>query len=82
MEKTFKDMYIIIGKRNYPDLGTLSSFKKECIKSFLKGSSMTWKEARKYGWRCEKTDVTIQTHTNDWQESIRKDKIVNRKSKS
>ena len=61
-------MYVIVGKRNYPDYRTISSHRKDCIKYFLEGTTMTWKEAKKYGWKCVKVDVIIQSqHNNGWQ---------------
>ena len=67
METTLRNMYVIVGKRNYPDYRTISSFRRDCIRYFLEGTTMTWKEAKKHGFKCVKVDVIIQSqHNNGW----------------
>lgn len=55
--KTLKDMYVMVGRNDYPDYTSVRCQKKECIAAFLKDSTVTWAEARKRGWRCVKVDV-------------------------
>lgn len=40
--------------------------KQVCISVFLSDSNMTWKEVKKYGWRCEKVEVNIRSTKNEW----------------
>lgn len=60
-------LYAMVGKKQNVDYTTLSCQKKQCIKNFLEGTSMTWKEAKKYGWKCIKVDVQITNSSNTWE---------------
>lgn len=64
MKPLFKLMYIIVNSNSKGIPQTLSHYKKECISNFMEGSTMTWKECKKYGWKCEKVDVNIQSSSN------------------
>jgi len=59
---TLKDMWVctrkVYGEEVY-DHCTLRYFKKDSIEALLENGSMIWKEAKKYGWRCIKTDITF-----------------------
>lgn len=59
MKNTFKNMFVVVSKKGNLDTTTLSYMRKLSINSFLNDGNMTWKDARKYGWRCIKVDVTI-----------------------
>jgi len=63
--KEFKQtLYAIVDKKGNVYYHTLSNQKKDCIKYFLKDISFTWKEAKKYGWKCMKVDVHIMSASN------------------
>jgi len=56
--KPLRNYYVILHDRTKAtDYSTISSQKKSCIKNFLHGTKLTWKEYRKYGWRCVKVAV-------------------------
>lgn len=53
-------MYMIISPRDVALMDTLRNYKKVCIYDFISNSSMTWKEAKKYGWKCKKVITKIE----------------------
>lgn len=53
---SFKRMWVFYEK-NVPKLHTIAFTRKECIEKFIKGTSMTWNEVKKYGWRPIKTTI-------------------------
>lgn len=57
-------MYVIVNKKQKPELNTLAFGKSECIKTFMTNICGSWNGARKFGWKCIKVDVTIQTSEN------------------
>jgi len=57
MAHTYKDMFVVSGKNNQPDHSTISYQKKTSIEYFLKGTTITWKQAYQLGYRCRKYDV-------------------------
>jgi hypothetical protein len=59
MKKFNQTLFVMVGKKENVDYTTLSSQKKQCIKYFLENTFITWKEAKKYGWKCIKVDVQI-----------------------
>lgn len=58
-------MYVIIDKKKKPHLYSLRLGKKECISAFINGSSLSWDETKKFGWKCIKVDVFIQSISNE-----------------
>ncbi len=61
-------MYIIVDKRGTGDINSLRNTRRECILNFV--GSKTWKEVKKWGWKCIKVDVTIQS-SNFLQEELK-----------
>jgi len=61
-----KFMYAVVSKYGHIDTSTLQDKKQVCISVFLSDSNMTWKEVKKYGWRCEKVEVNIRSTKNEW----------------
>ena len=58
--KAFNEtLYVTVDKYGNPDYTSLSIQRKECVRNFLSGTSMDWKEAKKYGWSCVKVEVKI-----------------------
>ena len=55
--QTLKKQYVIVNKNGYPDLGTLSEFRSISIEYFLNGSTLTWKECLKLGYKCHKVNI-------------------------
>lgn len=64
MNDSFQIMYVIVDKRGFCDPKTLSYYRKDCIKNFLSGSSLSWDSAKKIGWTCKKVDVHITASSN------------------
>jgi len=60
-------MYIIVDKRGTGDISTLNYKKSDCISKFLSGSTISWNQAKKIGWKCEKVDATISPCANYWR---------------
>lgn len=59
-------MYVVVSCKRKPELYTLRQSKGECIFTFEANMETEWKEAKKYGWKCIKVDVTIQAMSNVW----------------
>ena len=57
---TLKGYYIIGNVNGGSQTETISYLRKDAIKRFLEGSTMTWKECEKVGWRCFKVDIVFQ----------------------
>jgi len=68
MKEFSKTMYVIVDKKGNALQNTLSYLRKDAISEFLDGSTMTWNECKKYGWKCLKVDVIITSASNfeDW----------------
>ena len=64
MKDLFRIMYIIVDEKGNGQTYSLSYQKKMCTDAFIKGSSMTWNEAKKHGWKCVKVDVNITPTSN------------------
>lgn len=64
MKDIFQIMYLIVDKKGIATISTLSYQRKDCIKKFLEGSKLTWKEVLKFGWKCIKVDVNITSSSN------------------
>jgi len=60
-------MYIIVDKLGTGDISTINYKKGNCISNFLIGSTISWIQAKKIGWKCEKVDVTISSCANYWR---------------
>jgi hypothetical protein len=58
MEK--KIMWAVFEPNGLTRFMSLRYTRKECIKDFLYGSSMSWKETKRYGWTVKKVEVTIK----------------------
>lgn len=57
-------MYIMVGRNGRGDISTLQHRRTDCISEFLKGSTLSWNEAKKYGWKCKAVDVQISPTSN------------------
>lgn len=57
MAHTFKSMFVVSDAACKPDYTTISYQKKTSIEYFLKGSTLTWKQAYRLGCRCRRYDV-------------------------
>lgn len=60
-------MYIVVrenGKK--PQFDTLRTTKSKCISTFLEGSELPWKVAKKNGWKCIKVQASLQPINNIW----------------
>lgn len=57
-------MFVVCGEDRTPIYTTISYQKKHSIEYFLKGSTMTWKQCYKLGYRCKKYDVQFISKTN------------------
>lgn len=51
------DCYAMINRDGIIQIGSLKFTKRDCIKKFLCGTALTWKELRKIGWRCIKVNI-------------------------
>ena len=59
-KSVYKNHYCIFNKYGEPMHATIRFRRKNCIKDFMAGASMTWKECNeKYGWTCHKVTVII-----------------------
>lgn len=54
-----KQMWVCIDKKNHPAFDSLSNYKEISINKLLTDSNMTWKEIKKYGWKCVKVNVSF-----------------------
>lgn len=52
--------WTIIDCKGYPTIHWMTYRKRDTIKSFREGDSMTWKELRKIGWDCKRIKITIE----------------------
>jgi len=59
MKQTFKGYYIIVNQQGKYLPHTIRVQKKSCIDNFIDGSSMTWPEIKKHGWKCVKVNIEI-----------------------
>ena len=59
MSHIFKGVFIVSDAHGKPDHTTISYQRKTSIESFLKGSTLEWKQAYLFGCRCKKYDVEI-----------------------
>lgn len=50
--------YAIIGKDGNIRTDTIRSYRKDCISFFIEGSVFSWKDVKKYGWRCIKVKIS------------------------
>lgn len=57
-------MYVCVTDRNEVNHDTLRYYRKDSIKKLVEDGNMTWKELRKYGWRCIKVTVEINHSSN------------------
>jgi len=60
-----KVMFAIIDKKGNIDISTLNYRKVESIRAFLRYSDLGWRQAKMYGWKCVKVDVSIMPSSND-----------------
>ncbi|MBE4949929.1 hypothetical protein [Chryseobacterium culicis] len=60
MKTTFKNYYLIQHPKGEILPHTMSFERRSCISNFLEGSSMTWNETRKLGWKCLKVNVNFE----------------------
>jgi coenzyme F420-reducing hydrogenase delta subunit len=58
--RTLEVHYIIGNIKGGAQTETIDYQRKGAIDKFLKGSTMTWKECEKVGWRCFKVDIVFQ----------------------
>jgi len=57
MAHIYKDMFVVSDAQKRPDFSTVSYQRKSSVEYFLSGTSLTWKEAYKLGYRCRRYDV-------------------------
>jgi len=59
--KPVKDMWVCASEKGGTQPHTISYLKRECIDKMVKGSTMTWKECKEYGWICVKVNLLFET---------------------
>jgi len=57
-EKRYICYRVYRGKPQYR-IHTLAYYRKDSISSLLEGSTMTWNQAKDFGWKCVKVEITI-----------------------
>lgn len=57
--KEYKDYWIIYHPAGTPVLFSLVAYRKDCIRQFLEGSALTWKECLNIGWTIHKVNISI-----------------------
>jgi len=60
MKTTEATMYLIVSPRDVSFMDTIRYYRRDCINDFIQNSSMTWKESKKYGWKCVKVNAKIE----------------------
>lgn len=60
MMKEFKKLlWAVVSPKGNVFVETIRYTRKDSITYFLEGSSMTWNQAKKAGWKCMKADVHV-----------------------
>jgi hypothetical protein len=58
--KQLNNMWVCIGNKRYPDYGTIAHQRGDSMKKWIENTSITWKDARKLGFRCVKVNVSFE----------------------
>lgn len=64
IKETLENMYVVISPNGNVDYTTISYNKKYSLEYFLEGTSLSWKECYKNGYRCYKMTITFKPQNN------------------
>ncbi len=53
-------MYVVAHKDGATDTSSLSLYKTDCIKKFMRGSGISWIKHKSNGWYCKKVEISIR----------------------
>lgn len=59
--KPIDGLWAIIDRDGNIFINTIKWTRRESVASFIGAATMTWKETKKYGWTCQKINITF-TH--------------------